>query len=148
MKERILPKKGDVIMSSKFAFGYYEYYAPDDKKKVIITIDGKTRTYSVSRPASENERMTVALKNRKISSGEIIIELGAYDPSRADAKFIVQIARDENYSADHRPYYVRARRLKEDDKEDPNGEVIHFYMSGNFACTVLPEDVQIIKRKS
>lgn len=144
-KKNNLPDAGDVIMSPKFAFGYYE----TDRK--IIYIDGVTKKYMLESNISEKDRVAMAAKSGKIPPKVRVEDYGAYDESRAQAKFVVENAAMEGGERG-RDYYpdgwrIVARRLKGDGTYDPKGEVISFYMSGSFSCKLEPGDVQIVEKK-
>lgn len=128
MAKEKMPEVGDVITSPKFAFGYYK----KEGNKEVIIVDGKTKKYPVR-----------FMKK--------ILELGAHDPSRATAKFVVETAKTQGGGNGHGPHdtypdgwYIRARRLNEKGTYNPKGEVICFYMSGCFTCVVEPRDVKIV----
>lgn len=148
MTAKNLPKMGDIITSPKFAFGYYNN---EDKK--LIVIDGKTEKHPVTVRCyeSEDERVAAAAKSGKIPPKTRTVELGAYDSSRATAKFVVEVADMRGGGTGHGPgdifpdgWYVRARRLNKDESYNPKGEVIYFYMSGCFTCMVEQKDVQVV----
>ena len=138
---------GDIIMSEKFAFGYYDsqknpkgYWVP---KKDVITVDGKTREYPVrfTKPGTEWDQ-----KYEKET-----VEHGAYDESRKLAQFVVESAQMELGGTGHGlgdtfpdGWYVQARRLNEDGSYNSNGELIKFYQSGCSTC-LIPE-VELVGR--
>lgn len=142
MTTKNLPNMGDIITSPKFAFGYY-----DDEDKKFITVDGTTTERPVTYFVGEDGRVALAAQSGKIPPKKRTVELGANDPSRATAKFVVETANMQGGShgfGDDYPdgWHVRARRLSEDGSYDPKGEVIRFYMSGGFTCVV--NDVKIV----
>ena len=146
MTAKNLPSKGDVIVSSKFAFGYY-----NDEDKKFITVDGTTRKHPVMSYADEDERLAVAAKSGKVPPKTGTVELGAYDSSRATAKFVVEDANMQGGGTGHGlgdtypdGWHVQARRLNKDESYNPEGEVICFYMSGRSTCMVEPKDLQIV----
>ena len=146
METKNLPNVGDVIMSSKFAYGYYEH-----KDKKLINIDGKTKKHPVTSYVSEDERVTVAAKSGKVPSKTRTVELGAHDPDRARAKFVIETANMEGGGTGHGPHdvypngwHIKARRLNNDGTYNPNGEVIRFFMTGWFGCMVDPKDVRVV----
>lgn len=147
MVTKNLPDVGDIITSSKFAYGYYER-----ENKKLITIDGRTTKHPVTFYVSEDERLALAAKSGKVPPKTRTVELGAHDVSRAKAKFVVEAANMQGGgSTGHGPgdvypdgWHVRARRLDNNGTYDPNGEVIQFYMSGCFTCMVEPKDVQVV----
>ena len=137
-----LPSVGDRSISAKFAFGYYH-----DETRKLLTVDGETEKRPVIFYVSEEVRVAEAARTGNVLPKEKTVELGAYDPSRAKAIFVVEAARMEG--GDKEASYpdgwrVSARRLNEDESYDPNGEVIHFYMSGQFQGIIKAEDVQIV----
>jgi len=138
-----LPKVGDVIMSPKFPYGHY-----GDEEMKFINIDGKTMNYTVIFYMSEDERVALAAKTGIFPPKTRTAELGAYDQSRAAAKFVVEAADMQGGSVGRDSYpdgwHVRARRLNKDGIYDPDGEVISFYMSGHFAEMVEPKDVHVV----
>lgn len=142
---KYLPTVGDVITSQKFAYGYYE-----NEERKVATIDGKTTKRSVPFPLSEDERVAIAAKTGEVPPKKRNVELGAHDPSRASAKFVVESAKMDGggggQGGETYPdgWYVQARRLNEDGTYNPNGEAIRFYMTGGFTCFVEPAQVQIV----
>ena len=146
MATKNLPNVGDIIVSSKFAYGYYE---GEDKKFIII--DGATTKHPVTSYISEDERVAAAAKSGKIPSKTRTVELGAHDPSRAEAKFVIEAANMEGGGTGHGPgdvypddWHVKARRLNDDGTYNPNGEVIQFFMGGCFAYMIDLKDVQVV----
>ena len=146
MKTKNLPNKGDIIVSSKFAFGYYNN---EDKK--FITVDCTTKKYPVTFYVDEDERLAVAAKSGRVPPKMRTVELGAYDSSRATAKFVVEEANMQGGGTGHGPddiypdgWHVKARRLNKDGSYNPKGEAICFYMSGCFTCMVKPKDLQVV----
>lgn len=138
---------GDVISSPKFAYGYYE----DREAQKPVAVDGKTIRHTVTYFVDEEERVAQSAKSGEILPKEIIEDQGAYDPSRATAKFVVEAANMQGGGSGNGPgddypdgWHVRARRLNEDGSYNPKGEAIHFYMSGFFLGMVEPKDVQIV----
>lgn len=143
-KRNSLAKVGDVIISPKFAFGRYS-----DEDKDFVIVDGKTRKYPVMYHLTEDERVAIAAKSGKIPPKSRTVELGAYDPSRAIAKFVVEKAVMEGGGRGQNDYicdgwHVLARRLNEDGSYDSKGEAIGFYMTGDFSNMVEPEDVKVV----
>ncbi|MCK4799700.1 hypothetical protein KAS31_01865 [Candidatus Parcubacteria bacterium] len=145
MKEQ-MPQTGDVIVSPKFAYGYYK----SEEDKNIIIVDGKTIEHPVTSRIGEDERVKIAAETGKAPPRNKITELGAYDHSRASAKFVVESAKmqggDTGRDAYPDGWHVKARRLAENDSYDPNGELIKFYMSGCFTYMVELEDVEIVSK--
>lgn len=146
MATKNLPDVGDIITSSKFAYGYYER---EDKK--LITIDGTTKKHPVTSYVNEDERVSLAAKSGKVPPKTRTVELGAYDVSRAKAKFVVEKANMQGGGTGHGPgdvypdgWHVVARRLNDNGTYDQNGELIQFYMSGCFICMVEPKNVRIV----
>jgi hypothetical protein len=146
MEKNRLPVVGDVIVSQKFAFGCYA-----SEEKDIVEVDGKTRSCPVTFPISEDERVAAAAKSGKIPPKARTVELGAYDPSRARAKFVVEAANMQGGGTGHGPgdvypdgWHVRARRLNGNGTYDRNGEMIEFYMTGCFIGLIKAEEVEII----
>lgn len=140
-----LPEAGDVITSQKFAYGYYEC----ENRTGIITIDGKTTTLPRQIPVSEETRVAMAARTHAIPPKHIGIDLGAYDADRGRAYFIVEEARLSGGGDDGRGcnypdgWHITARRLTPGSSYDPEGEVIQFYMTGDFCCKVMLSDVRI-----
>ena len=146
MATKNLPNVGDIITSPKFAYGYY---GREDKQ--LITVDGTTTKHPVTFHVNEDERVAAAAKSGKVPSKTRIVELGAHDPSRAKAKFVVEVANIQGGGTGHGSgdvypdgWHVQARRLNDDGTYNPNGEIIRFYMSGCFTCMVKPKDVQVV----
>jgi len=146
MPVKNLPNVGDVIKSKKFAFGYY------DEQRTTITVDGLTKKHPVTSYMDEKKRLAIAAKSGQIPPAKITRELGAYDPGRAKAMFVVEEARLQGGSrSGHDDYpdgwHVKARRLAEmGNYSDPNGELICFYMNGCFNCLIALKDVRIVGR--
>lgn len=139
-----LPNVGDVITSPKFAFGYYT-----NKDKEYVTVDGETESYPMQYRMDEEERVALAAKTGKIPPRNYVVELGAYDLTRASAKFVVEMAKMDGGDRDQcypDGWHIKARRLNQDGKYNKTGEVIDFYMSGSFTCIVLPENVKIASK--
>lgn len=128
---------GDVIRSEAFAFGTFDFpldlktrtLAVDRKK---ITVDGKTRQHLTN------------VRHKGRDSYEQV-DIGAYDPSRGKALFVVEYAEKEGGQEGNRMnnheffpdgWLVRARRLNSDRTYNPNGELISFYQTGSFLCMV------------
>ncbi|QQG41873.1 MAG: hypothetical protein HYV90_01005 [Candidatus Woesebacteria bacterium] len=143
-----LPQVGDVIKSPKFAYGYWE-----SEDKEIITIDGQSTSYVVGYTVSVEERLKAAAVTGNPDQPLVReVDLGAYDPSRGNAEFIVEKASMEGGGTGMGPHdvypdgwLINARRLSKAGVYDPDGEVIRFYMSGSFTCMVLPVDVAIVR---
>ncbi|MDO8558991.1 MAG: hypothetical protein Q7R84_01540 [bacterium] len=146
MAKKNLPNVGDVIMSPRFAYGYR-----DGEHNKIIAVDGKTMKHPVTYYLSEDERVNLARKTGVFPPRKKTIDLSACDPSRTTAKFIVETARMQGGGTGHGPndiypdgWHIQARRLNKDGSYDPNGEVIHFYMSGCFTNIVEPKDIKVV----
>lgn len=146
MATKSLPNIGDVITSCAFAYGHYER---EDKK--LIAVDGTTTKHPVTFDMSEDERVSLAAKSGSIPPRTRTIELGAYDQSRANAKFVVETANMQGGgigqgAGDVYPdgWYIRARRLNHDGTYDQNNEIIGFYMSGYFTGMIEPKDVHVL----
>lgn len=142
-----LPTVGDIITSRLFAYGYYQR---DSNKKLII-VDGTTTSHPETSHIDEDERVSIAARTGEIPLKTRTVELGAYDPSRAEAKFVIEAAKMQGGGTGHGPgdvfpdgWNVKARRLNNEGKYDPNGEVIEFYMSGSFTNKIDPKDVQVV----
>ena len=142
-----LPNVGDVIMSRLFPYGYYQR---DSGKKLII-VDGTTTKHPEKSNLKEDERVAIAAKTGQIPPKTRIEELGAYDPSRAEAKFVIEKAKMQGGGAAHGPgdfypdgWHVQARRLSDSGTYDPNGEVISFFMSGSFTNKIELKDVRVV----
>lgn len=139
-----LPQVGDVIVSPKFAYGFY--YEKEDK---TAHVDGRTTTRIVRNIFTEEERLQMTKETGNIPPKYRDEELGAYDSSRTAAKFVVEEARYTKGGNIHNNadssfpsgWYVQARRLAEDDKYNPNGEIIEFVMRWDGIDT---EDVQVV----
>jgi len=144
MKEQ-MPQTGDVIVSPKFAYGYYK--SEEDKNTIIV--DGKTIEHPVTSRIGEDERVKIAAETGKAPPRNKVTQLGAYDHSRASAKFVVESAKMDGGDTGGRDDYpdgwhVKARRLGENGSYDPDGKMIQFYMSGSFTYMVELEDVEIV----
>ena len=151
MKKK-LPNFGDVISSAKFAFGYYDHNGRKLNKKVIF-VDGTTVSHPIEMTVSEDDRLRTVAKTGKIPPRTVTLGLGAYDPSRATAKFVVEMANMEGGGTGHGAgdvypdgWHVEARRLNKDGTYNPKGEVILFYMTGCFSNMVEKKDVQIVSK--
>lgn len=145
METENLPNVGDVITSKKFAFGYY------DEQRTVITVDGTTTSHPVTSFLDNDERLELAATSGQIPPEKETVEFGAYDPSRAKAKFVVEEAGMQGGGHSGRGdgdypdgWHVKARRLNNDDSYDPNGEVICFYMSGCFNGVIKPTNVRVV----
>jgi len=144
-----LPKVGDVIISKDFAFGRKDYnFGPR------ITVDGETTSQPVGYSIDEKARDIAIAITGDIPPTDVTIDMGAYDPSRGKAEFVVERAEMEGGSTgggmnghDDYPdgWHINARRLK-NSVYDPKGEEIEFYMSGCFNCLIPPERVKIIRK--
>lgn len=137
-----LPNVGDVVVSPKFAYGYYR-----DIAKERLTVDGKTTRRLVERMLTEDERVAMAAATGEIPDRKETVDLSAYDPSRATAKFVIESARMEGGDKDALypdGWHVSARHLNEDGSYDPRGEVIHFYMSGDREDVIGAADISVI----
>lgn len=133
------PSEGDIISSTLFAYGYYSY----DKK--IILVDGKTKSYPVHYSKSESERVKEAAKTGKIPPKDYVKDLGAYDLSRASARFVVTSAIMTGGGTGHGPHdiypdglRIRAKRL------DKKQETIEFFLSGCFTNKLDKKDLQYV----
>lgn len=136
-----LPDFGDVITSSKFAYGYY------DTNREIVTVDGITTTHPVTSRVSEDERVAEAARSGKIPPVEITVEFGTFDLSRGEAKFVVEEAKEPEYGigdAYKDDWHVRARRLYENGTYNPEGEIIQFSMSQGVHRKIGLNDVMIV----
>lgn len=135
---------GDIIRSEDFTFGYYDT-AYDDSKYLVpikdrIIVDGKTKKHIVE------FRKPGTAWNKPVEYESI--ELGAYDPSRGEALFVVETACMQGGGIGHGPndiypdgWYIKARRLNENGSYNPNGELISFYQSGCFTCLIPQVDL-------
>lgn len=146
MSKKNLLNIGDIIISEKFAFGYY-----DSEDRKLITIDGTTTKHPVTFYVNEEERIATAAKSGKVPSKTRTVDLGAYDQSRRKAKFVVESANMQGGGTGHGPgdvypdgWHVQARRLNNNGTYDPKGEVIRFYMSGCFTCIIDKSDVKVV----
>ncbi|MBI3632128.1 MAG: hypothetical protein HY225_01640 [Candidatus Vogelbacteria bacterium] len=138
------PVKGDVITSSKFAYGYLT-----SENREEITVDGKTTGYPMRYRLSEEDRLAITAKTGRIPPKERTIELGRFDKNRGSAKFVVEDARMDGGDTNPRDpwpdgWHITARRLSSEGTYDPSEEIIDFYMSGCFNCIVLAEDIKIL----
>lgn len=147
MAKEELPKMGDVIMSPRFAFGRREH------GQAIIMVDGKTKKYPSLQTVGEEERVARAAQTGKIPPKQKEMDLGAYDHSRAQAKFVVEKAGLQGGGSAHGSndrffdgWLVQARRLREDGSYDPKGETIEFYVSGSFSNKVEQKDIRIVSK--
>lgn len=137
---------GDVIRASEFEYGYYSYIHEDEHlhiDKSRIFVDGETK----SRPIQFRKPGTPWDKPAEYFSADI----GAYDPSRGEALFVVERAEMTGGGTGHGAHDVypdgwniAARRLHQDGTYNPKGEVINFYQSGSF--TGLIPEVEVVDR--
>lgn len=137
------PQTGDVIVSGKFAYGYRE----ELEEKGPITIDGHTTHYPVSRFLSDEEKLKITLETKRLPPQQKIFDSAAYDESRGQAQFVVECGKfSVSVPGDDYPpgWHIIARRLNPDGSYNPEGEVIRFYLSGNFTCILNPDDVKIV----
>lgn len=142
------PREGDVLVSEAFAFGYY-----NDEDRQHIVVDGKTRHHVVSYYLSEDERVALAAKAEAEPPKTREVDLGVYDRSRGEARFVVEQARLEGGDQGHGPgdiypdgWHIAARRLWRDGSYADDGEVIKFYLSGCFTNQLRPEQVAVVGR--
>ena len=123
-----LPNVGDVIVSSDFKFGCYDY--DDLRKKGPVEITGKLeeKTYEVK--ISQKELLRSAAESGVVpKKTKRSIDLTAHDESRGTALFVIEKAymggggEGQN---DHYPDYwnMEARRLNPDKTYNETGEVI------------------------
>lgn len=139
-----LAQVGDVITSPKFALGYYM-----EEDRALIAVDGTTKHYHVEHDLDEEERVALAAKTGSVPPKTRTVDHGAYDLSRATARFVVEAANNQGGGMDRSSvvsdgWHVRARRLSGDGSYDPKGEVICFYQTGGFTNKVEPEDVVVV----
>lgn len=122
------PNVGDIIVSSDFVFGVYDYDDLRKKGPVEITGEPQEKTYEVA--ISQSELLRRAAKNGVVpKKKKRIIDLTAYDESRGSALFVIEKAymggggEGQN---DHYPDYwnMEARRLNTDKTYNETGEVI------------------------
>lgn len=138
---KTLPKVGDVIISEKFAFGYYS-----TEEQLFVNVDGQTKKHTLEVSIDEEERVENAAKTGAVPSKKRVVEMGAYAPSRGSAKFVVEAANFQGgcgvYSSDG--WHIVARRLDRDGKYNPTGELIKCYVTGFFTNKVEEKDIKII----
>ncbi len=142
---------GDIIKSSKFAFGYYDYEDNADGTlsllKTKITVDGRTTLQKIGYagvcPTCKRSSFGSNLEHMQE------IEVGAYDESRGEALFVVVTACLDGGGEGHGPgdtypdgWHIKARRLNDDGTYNSNGEWIDFYQSGCF--TNLIREIEIV----
>jgi hypothetical protein len=137
---------GDIIISVKFAFGQYNCFDADNKK--VILVDGHTINQSTGFSLSEEERLDITAKTGKIPPKESTVEVGAYDPSRGIARFVVEeacfVKGDAIY--DSGDWSIQARRLNDDGTYNPDGELIAFSILSydHSSYKINPGDIRII----
>jgi hypothetical protein len=130
-----LPEVGDVIMSSKFAYCYYDE----------SNVDGKTITRIMCHHRGYEEQVTA-----QTTLGHRETETRVDDLSRGTAKFVVEQAEwtggclDNTFSSFPDGWHIQARRLDEDGKYNPDGEAIEFFMTRGYRDYVAATDVQIV----
>jgi hypothetical protein len=132
MPKKVAIEVGDVVVSPAFAYGY------SNGNKTFITVDGRTKRSMVTYYPSGTSA-----------------DLGAYDPSRGEAKFVVVRAEMEGGQEGggmngHDSYpdglHIMARRLTARGKYDEHGELIVFYMSGCFNGMIPKTKVKVVGR--
>jgi hypothetical protein len=130
---------GDIIQAGEFAFGEFDYYHGKDGhlklNRKTITVDGETKESLMQyrKPGTPWNKPAEYLA----------IDIGAYDPTRGKAYFVVENVGMQGGGTGHGPndiypdgWHVEARRLNEKNEYDPRGEVIEFYQTGCFNCMV------------
>ncbi len=134
-----MPVVGDIISSPEFAFGTRKYSSlPCDGSP--IEVGGNSKTHIVSQSYTDEERLEHAVKTGEILPKWHDVDYGAYNESRGIAKFVVVRAEMEGGSSggigrfDDYPdeLHVTAQQLNDQEKYDPNGEVIEFYYPRGF----------------
>lgn len=135
---------GTVIKSEKFAYGYFEH-----EGDTIITVDGKTKERPVQFCINEEERVTIAIETKRRPPKYRVVELSKYDPSRAEAQFVIELAYkeqgDDDYYRNGR-WYIQARRLNDNKTYNPDAEFIQFYMDvseGRRDCPFQQNDIHV-----
>ncbi len=142
----VYPKRGDIIVSPKFAFAYQ-----DREGESALTVDGRSTNHIVHYVIGTEERLRVAAETGNPNPPrERVVDLGAYDPDRGKRKFVVVRAEMEGggVAMAHDVYpdglHISAMSLDEDGSIDLTGEVIKFFMSGAFTCMVYPSELEIV----
>lgn len=136
---------GDVLQSEKFVYGYRDQEGPK-----IVYADGQTKNHLVWRtPADGRSRSVVTAELQYHYPEYEAVDLGAYDPGRASARFVVEDSRIATVPNDQSEptvqFYVRARRLDGSGNYDPAGECIQFFTTG-VSCRIDPADIRIVAK--
>lgn len=140
-------RQGDVVRSWRFAYGRYALDIEDGKYLVnegLIHVGIKTVTYSVTVNMSALEIATITVQNQVLPKNTSkVLELGAYDPSRATAQFVVFDVQESSNNGIFR-CEVKARRLNPDGSYNPDGEVIVFYTSEHFLDYIDLKEIEVV----
>jgi len=139
---------GDVITSPTFEFAYQKnghlYIEYKRNKKITEKI--------IQRQFSERTRLEIAAKtgNPNPPKSEPL-DIGSYDPTRAQAQFIVMSAQLESETTDsYGPYdgyttifsaTITAKRLNKDGTYNTEGEEIIFEVAGKRQVSIRPENI-------
>ena len=126
-----LPVIGSIVSSSEFAFGMHGEARFENIEIKIIWVDGVTSSYTPQIGYTDEEKVAYAIKHGKLPQGLKTIELGAYDSSRTQARYVVEEVQIEDsiqgYPNWKNPIItVIARELAKDGKYDENGTLIAF----------------------
>lgn len=144
--EERFPVVGDIITSENFTFGRLHSDCS------VQIMPGQSRHVETLR-ISEEERVKTAAKTGNILPKYFEVDVSANDESRMDAEFVVECALMDGgdkglgmTQAEVTPdgWHIKARRRSDDGSNNPEGEVVDFYLSGYFKNQLDPDDVSII----
>lgn len=144
MSEKFLLQVGDVIKSPDFAYG--SKIPPETGH---IYVDGKTMHETAEIATDEEERLEVAAKTGAILPKYKTIDLGAFDPTRGTAEFVVEYAEMEG--ADDRngisdSLHILARRLDRSGLYNAGGQVINFYVDSGHGNSVPHDHIRLVRK--
>lgn len=120
-------EEGDIVQSELFAFGVRDKYDPNGKLLDEIQIQPGKKTLIIQCSMDEDERLEIAAKTGKIPPQYFEKDFAVYDESRRRAYFLVE-TKEYRFPFGGWPgwFELKARRMKNYNEIDPNGEIITF----------------------
>jgi hypothetical protein len=135
---------GDVIKAAEFAYCVcaHDIKWNEQQQRNVAVLHRKNLTVDGYKQQDHVVGFT-AYYDRKGRGIEDTVNVGCYDITRAEARFVVERTAMDGGGTGHGPndvfpdgWHVEARRLNPDGRYNPRAEKIEFYQSGCFNCMV------------